>query len=118
LRTILLSALSHDLRTPLTSITGAVTSLRERRASAEDHKDLLLSIEEGPKPVALHRQYARHVAHRVERAGAADLVDVAEVIRRPRKSQRTFQAKYFDQHRARPSACRGDANLLDGFSSI
>lgn len=44
----LLSSLSHDLRTPLASITGAVTSLRQLgdRMSAESRADLLLSIEE------------------------------------------------------------------------
>jgi two-component system sensor histidine kinase KdpD len=44
----LLSSLSHDLRTPLASITGAVTSLRELgdRLPAATRADLLLSIEE------------------------------------------------------------------------
>jgi two-component system sensor histidine kinase KdpD len=44
----LLSSLSHDLRTPLASITGAVTSLRELgdRMPAESRADLLASIEE------------------------------------------------------------------------
>ncbi|MGH6845171.1 MAG: DUF4118 domain-containing protein [Methylocella sp.] len=48
LRTTLLSSLSHDLRTPLASITGAVTSLRELgdKMSAQDRHDLLASIEE------------------------------------------------------------------------
>ena len=44
----LLSSLSHDLRTPLASITGAVTTLRQlgEKMSAETRADLLLSIEE------------------------------------------------------------------------
>lgn len=44
----LLSSLSHDLRTPLASITGAVTSLRELgdRMPAATRADLLASIEE------------------------------------------------------------------------
>ncbi len=44
----LLSSLSHDLRTPLASITGAVTSLRQLgdKMSAASRDDLLLSIEE------------------------------------------------------------------------
>jgi two-component system sensor histidine kinase KdpD len=48
LRMTLLSSLSHDLRTPLTSITGAVTSLRQlgEKMSAFDRQDLLASIEE------------------------------------------------------------------------
>lgn len=44
----LLSSLSHDLRTPLASITGAVTSLRQfgDKMPAASRDDLLLSIEE------------------------------------------------------------------------
>jgi two-component system sensor histidine kinase KdpD len=44
----LLSSLSHDLRTPLASITGAVTSLRELgdRMPEATRADLLASIEE------------------------------------------------------------------------
>lgn len=44
----LLSSLSHDLRTPLASITGAVTSLRQLgdKMPPDSRDDLLLSIEE------------------------------------------------------------------------
>ncbi|UXN71739.1 sensor histidine kinase KdpD [Devosia neptuniae] len=44
----LLSSLSHDLRTPLASIIGAVTSLRQLgdKMPPESRADLLLSIEE------------------------------------------------------------------------
>ena len=44
----LLSSLSHDLRTPLASITGAVTTLRQlgEKIPAATRNDLLLSIEE------------------------------------------------------------------------
>lgn len=44
----LLSSLSHDLRTPLASITGAITTLRQlgNKLPAETRDDLLLSIEE------------------------------------------------------------------------
>ena len=47
LRTALLSSLSHDLRTPLTSILGAVTTLRTRIRGLNDsaREDLLESIE-------------------------------------------------------------------------
>jgi two-component system sensor histidine kinase KdpD len=46
LRSSLLSAVSHDLRTPLAVITGAATSLRDDAAhlSAEARRDLLSSI--------------------------------------------------------------------------
>lgn len=47
-RDALLASLSHDLRTPLSSIAGAASSLRELgdRMTAEDRSDLLASIEE------------------------------------------------------------------------
>ncbi|HSX73709.1 MAG TPA: ATP-binding protein, partial [Shinella sp.] len=47
-REALLSSISHDLRTPLATIMGAVTSLRQlgERMSAESRDDLLQSIEE------------------------------------------------------------------------
>ncbi|NML74166.1 sensor histidine kinase KdpD [Rhizobium sp. S-51] len=47
-REALLSSISHDLRTPLATITGAVTSLRQLgpRMTAENRDDLLQSIEE------------------------------------------------------------------------
>ena len=46
MRSALLSAVSHDLRTPLAAITGAATTLRDGSpgASAEDHADLLETI--------------------------------------------------------------------------
>ena len=48
LRTALLNSLSHDLRTPLTSIRGAAETLRETWSSlpAETRVDLLASIEQ------------------------------------------------------------------------
>lgn len=47
-REALLSSISHDLRTPLATITGAVTSLRQlgERMTADNRDDLLQSIEE------------------------------------------------------------------------
>lgn len=47
-REALLSSISHDLRTPLATITGAASSLRELgdRMSAESRADLLQSIDE------------------------------------------------------------------------
>ncbi|MFD1747470.1 ATP-binding protein [Rhizobium helianthi] len=47
-REALLSSISHDLRTPLSTITGAVTSLRQlgEHMSQESRDDLLQSIEE------------------------------------------------------------------------
>ncbi len=48
-RSALLAALSHDLRTPLASVKAAVSSLRspDVRWSAEDEAELLATVEEG-----------------------------------------------------------------------
>lgn len=48
LRTALLSAVGHDLRTPLTSIKAAIGSLRDRelRLSDEDTGELMATVEE------------------------------------------------------------------------
>ncbi|WP_428406270.1 DUF4118 domain-containing protein [Methylocystis sp.] len=118
LRTILLSALSHDLRTPLTSITGAVTSLRElgEKIPLEDRKDLLLSIEEEA------RRLSRFIANMLDmsriESGAlsprSDLVDVADVIRSVlERSKKTFSGKDMSISIA-PNLppIRGDASLL------
>jgi two-component system sensor histidine kinase KdpD len=49
MRTALLAAVSHDLRTPLASVKAAVSSLRQRDVhwSDEDRAELLATIEEG-----------------------------------------------------------------------
>ncbi|MFJ9120311.1 ATP-binding protein [Streptomyces sp. NPDC102394] len=49
IRTALLAAVSHDLRTPLAGIKAAVTSLRSEDVewSEEDQAELLVAIEEG-----------------------------------------------------------------------
>ena len=83
-REALLSSISHDLRTPLSTITGAVTGLRQFGAqmSAEEREDLLGSIEEESA------RMSRFVANlldmtRIE-AGTLkpkrDWVDVADVV--------------------------------------
>ncbi|MFO1104042.1 MAG: sensor histidine kinase KdpD [Methylocystis sp.] len=118
LRTILLSALSHDLRTPLTSITGAVTSLRElgEKLPPEDRKDLLLSIEE--EAGRLSRFIANMLdMSRIESGALSprnDLVDVAEVIRAVlERSKKTFLGKDTSISIAPDlPPIRGDANLL------
>ncbi|MDB5524467.1 MAG: osmosensitive channel signal transduction histidine kinase [Rhizobium sp.] len=84
-RSALLSSISHDLRTPLATITGSVTSLRQYgdRMSAESRDDLLVTIEEESA------RLARFVANlldmtRIE-AGTVNAkrewVDLSDVIR-------------------------------------
>lgn len=85
LRTTLLSSLSHDLRTPLASIMGAVTSLRQLgdKMPPGDRQDLLVSIEEETD------RLARFVGNlldmsRIESGALAprrDFVGVADVVR-------------------------------------
>jgi two-component system sensor histidine kinase KdpD len=83
-REALLSSISHDLRTPLATITGAVTGLRQlgTRMTPENRDDLLQSIEEESG------RMSRFVANlldmtRIE-AGTLkpkqDWVDVADVV--------------------------------------
>ncbi|SIR35796.1 two-component system, OmpR family, sensor histidine kinase KdpD [Rhizobium sp. RU20A] len=83
-REALLSSISHDLRTPLATITGAVTGLRQlgERMTAAERDDLLQSIEEESG------RMSRFVANlldmtRIE-AGTLkpkqDWVDVADVV--------------------------------------
>jgi two-component system sensor histidine kinase KdpD len=84
-RSALLSSISHDLRTPLATITGAISSLRQLgdRMSAETREDMLQTIdEEGTR-------LARYVSNlldmtRIE-AGtiqpAAEWIDPADVVR-------------------------------------
>ncbi len=84
-RDALLSSISHDLRTPLATITGAVSSLREfgEKMQPESRDDLLQSIEQESD------RLSRFVANlldmsRIE-SGALkftrDWVDVADVVR-------------------------------------
>lgn len=83
-REALLSSISHDLRTPLATITGAVTGLRQlgERMTQENRDDLLQSIEEESG------RMSRFVANlldmtRIE-AGTLkpkqDWVDIADVV--------------------------------------
>lgn len=84
-REALLSSISHDLRTPLATITGSVTSLRELgdRMPPESRDDLLQSIEE--ESARLTRFVANLLDMTRITAGTLqakrDWVDVADVIR-------------------------------------
>lgn len=85
LRSTLLSSLSHDLRTPLASITGAVTTLRQFGAQMpeNDRDDLLASIEE--ESARLSRFVANLLDMSRIESGALklrhDFVEPAEIVR-------------------------------------
>ncbi|MDX7951744.1 sensor histidine kinase KdpD [Lichenihabitans sp. Uapishka_5] len=119
LQTTLLSSLSHDLRTPLSSILGAATSLRSYGAamSQVDRDDLLLAIEEDA------RRLARFVSNlldmtRVE-AGVTDLkrdwVEVADVLRGAvARAEKLFpDRRHVIRFGADLPLVRGDAVLLE-----
>jgi two-component system sensor histidine kinase KdpD len=93
IRSALLSSISHDLRTPLATILGSVTSLREfgNEMPAESRSDLLQAIEE--ETGRLSRFVANLLAMtRLEaglniRSDSIDAVDVAAAaVRRARTS--------------------------------
>lgn len=117
-RSSLLSSISHDLKTPLATITGAVSSLRElgEKMTPESRADLLVSIEEESD------RLARFVANlldmtRIE-AGTVDArrdwVDVADVIHVAlQRAARYFPGRPFETSvgEALP-LIRGDSVLL------
>jgi two-component system sensor histidine kinase KdpD len=119
LRNTLLSSLSHDLRTPLASITGAVTTLRqfgETMAQAQ-RADLLASIEE--EAARLMRFVANLLdMSRIEAGALAprrDYVDVAEVVRAAaERARKVFPGAQITTSLARDLPyIKGDANLLE-----
>jgi two-component system, OmpR family, sensor histidine kinase KdpD len=119
LRNTLLSSLSHDLRTPLASITGAVTTLRqfgETMAQAQ-RADLLASIEE--EAARLMRFVANLLdMSRIEAGALAprrDYVDVAEVVRAAaERARKVFPGAEITTSLARDLPyIKGDANLLE-----
>lgn len=116
-RDALLSSISHDLRTPLATITGSVTSLRQLgdRMSPESRDDLLQSIEEEGS------RMSRFVANlldmtRIE-AGTLkakrDWVDVADVVQTAVERTR----KYFPG-RIIETGIASDLPLIEGDSVL
>jgi two-component system, OmpR family, sensor histidine kinase KdpD len=119
LRTTLLASLSHDLRTPLASITGAVTTLRKfgETIGAEQRLDLLASIEEESA------RLTRFVANLLEmsriEAGALrpkrESIDVSDVVRTAvERARKSFPELRISISLARDLPyVRADANLLE-----
>lgn len=84
LRSALLSSISHDLRTPLASILGSVTSLKDLgdRLDAATRKDLLAAIEEETRRLG---QFVANLLDmtRLETGNlelATDWVDLSDVV--------------------------------------
>ncbi|MCO6392680.1 DUF4118 domain-containing protein [Aliihoeflea aestuarii] len=118
LRAALLSSISHDLRTPLSTITGAVTSLRQLgdRMGPESRNDLLATIEE--ESARLSRFVANLLDMTRIEAGTLDArkdwIDVGDVVRAAVERC----ARYFPELAVETSAApelplmRGDSVLL------
>ena len=117
-RSALLSSISHDLKTPLATITGAVSSLKDfgERMSPDSRRDLLTSVEEEAE------RLTRFVGNlldmtRIE-AGTleakAEWIDVREVVHQAVDRA----AKYFPEAKIETSLAhdlpliRGDSVLL------
>jgi two-component system sensor histidine kinase KdpD len=119
LRETLLASLSHDLRTPLASITGAVTTLRQlgEKMSPEQRADLLASIEE--EAARLSRFVANLLdMSRIEAGAIApkrDYVDVTDVVRvAVERARKAFPDQQISTNLARDLPfIRGDSNLLE-----
>ena len=119
LRSALLSSLSHDLRTPLSSILGAVTSLRSLGVQLPEaaRSDLLAAIEEEAS------RLSRFVSNLLDmtrlEAGALDLkresVDIADVLRAAiARASRSFPNRPVNLSLAPElPLVRGDAKLLE-----
>jgi two-component system, OmpR family, sensor histidine kinase KdpD len=118
LRTTLLSSLSHDLRTPLASITGAITSLKELgdKMSPQERQELLAAIETESGRMTRFVNNLLDMS-RIE-AGALevrrDWVDVADAVRGAKeRAHKAFPNQKVGVSIARDLPfIRGDANLL------
>jgi two-component system sensor histidine kinase KdpD len=118
LRSALLSSISHDLRTPLATILGSVTSLRQLGDQMEpaDRADLLAAIEE--ETDRLSRFVADLLAMTRLEAGLdvrRDWVDAADVVAAAADHLRRVHPAHTIRVRIEtpPTAIRGEATLLE-----
>jgi two-component system sensor histidine kinase KdpD len=117
LRSALLSSISHDLRTPLATILGSVTSLRQLgdRMEPEDRADLLAAIEE--ETDRLSRFVGDLLLMTRLEAGLdvrREVIDVGEVIAAAAQALRRVHPRHpvRAERAVVPLAVRGDATLL------
>jgi two-component system sensor histidine kinase KdpD len=118
LNTALFSSLSHDLKTPLATISGAASSLRELgdRMDAATRADLLASIEEESSRLArfvanlfdMTRLEAGTLKPRRDKVGVGEVIDIA--IDRARTLHRACRFEVSLAEHLPPA--RADANLL------
>jgi two-component system sensor histidine kinase KdpD len=118
LNTALFSSLSHDLKTPLATISGAASSLRELgdRMDAATRADLLASIEEESSRLArfvanlfdMTRLEAGTLKPRRDKVGVGEVIDIAIDRARTLHRARRFEVSLAEHL---PPA-RADANLL------
>jgi two-component system, OmpR family, sensor histidine kinase KdpD len=118
-RNVLLDSLSHDLRTPLSTIAGAVGTLRDLgdRISGAEARDLIQSIDE--EAARLSRFVSNLIdMSRIEAGGlkvARDWVDISDVVQGAVERSR----KAFPNQPIKVSVApdlplvRGDARLLE-----
>ncbi|MFI5012596.1 MAG: DUF4118 domain-containing protein [Hyphomicrobiales bacterium] len=119
LRGALLSSLSHDLRTPLSSIMGAITSLRQLgdKMPATARRELLATIEE--ETARLSRFVSNLLDMTRLEAGALnvkrDLVDAGDAVRNAVAHAKANFPKRSVEVRIAPNLplVRGDATLLE-----
>jgi two-component system sensor histidine kinase KdpD len=118
LRTTLLASLSHDLRTPLASITAAITSLRSlgEKLPSDDRRDLMASIEEEAARLGGFIANLLDMT-RIEAGGVAptrDLVNVAAAVRTAVERVRKAYPEQKTAISVSPDLppIRGDASLL------
>ncbi len=119
LRAALLSSISHDLRTPLASIIGSVTSLRTlgQKMAPSERSDLLATIDEEAG------RMSRFVSNLLDmtrlEAGAIDIrrdwVDIADAIGGAvRRAEKSFTGRRIDVKLAdQLPLVHGDAALLE-----
>lgn len=117
LRTALLRAVSHDLRTPLASMKSAVSTLRidDSILSDTDRKDLLAGIEDGTDRLSgivenlldFSRLEAGVMPVTIEELDVVEVLDAAADLARRRGTNVTVVA--FE----RPLVASGDIGLLD-----